>query len=403
MELINRQSYLDRVNQWFGKHTILVLTGQRRVGKSCLLKQVASQVASQGNVIFIDKEKHEFEAIRSYQDLNAFIDSHRKKGAKNFILIDEVQDIAGFEHSLRSFYSEDDCEIVVTGSNARMLSSELTTLIGGRYKEIYIQPLDYSEFLNFHRLQDSDSALASYIEFGGMPGIVNLGLDPEITREYLRDIYSTTLLKDVVMRNQVRNVVFLDSLVRFLADNEGKLISANNISKFMKSRGDSLSPSIVINYLKMLTDSYMVSRVNRFDIHGRRIFESNDKFYFEDHGLRNAIAGGTREGDIEKVLESIVYQHLVRMGYRVFVGELQAGEIDFVCETPRGARIYVQVCYIIVDEQTREREFGALRKINDNYPKFVISMSPLLTRNDANGITHLHLRHFLTSGFGAEF
>ena len=204
--------------------------------------------------------------------------------------------------------------------------------------------------------------------------------------------------EDGVMRNQIRNADFLARLVQFLADNEGKLISATNISKYMKTMGDSLSPAVILNYQKMLCESYLLHKVSRYDIHGKRLFESNEKFYFEDQGIRNVIAGGTRDRDIEKVIEGVVYQHLIRLGYNVNIGQLQAGEIDFVCAKPSGERAYVQASYLIADEATREREFGNLRKINDNYPKYVISMTPLVSRNDDNGITHLGLKQFLTEG-----
>ena len=402
MEIVERRSYLNKVRQCLGKDLIIVLTGQRRVGKSCILKRLASSLFREGNVIYIDKEKHEFESIRESCDLNAWIDSHWQQGGKNFILIDEVQDIKGFETSLRNYYSEPDTEVIVTGSNARMLSSELTTLIAGRYKEIYVQPLSYVEFLEFHRLQENDQALGSYIEFGGMPGLAAVGLDRELSAEYLSDIYHTTLLRDVVMRNEIRNPTFLDKLARFVADNEGKLISSNSISRYLKNSGSTLSPSVIANYLKMLTEAYMVHQVGRYNIHGKRLFESNDKYYFEDHGIRNAIVGGHRDGDIEKVMENIVYQQLVRLGYEVHIGQLQAGEIDFVCTKPAGPRLYIQVAYLIADEKTREREFGTLHKLNDNYPKYVISMNPLAGRRDEQGITHLHLRNFLIEGLGGE-
>lgn len=402
MEIIERERYLNLIRQWIGKDLIIVLTGQRRVGKSCLLKQLGEKMSNEGNVIYIDKEKHEFDGLSSYKELNEYIDNKLQKGQKNFILIDEVQDIAGFERSLRSYYSTPDTEVIVTGSNAKMLSSELTTLIGGRYKEIYVQPLDYPEFLKFHQLADNDESLASYIEYGGMPGLVNIGLDANNTPQYLKDIYSTTLLKDVVMRNQIRNVNFLDKLVKFIADNIGKLISATNISKYMKTIGESISPSVIINYLDMLAEAYLLHKVNRYDLHGKRIFESNEKYYFEDNGIRNSVIGGSRSSDIEKVLENIVYQQLVRMGYGVYVGQLQAGEIDFVCSKPNGERAYVQVAYLIVNEETRQREFGNLKAIRDNYPKYVISMSPLVRYSNEDGIAHLHLRHFLKYGFERE-
>ena len=400
MATIIRQAYIDKIEKYLGKETIIVLVGQRRVGKSYIMKTVRDQKASNpdNNIIYIDKEKREFDSIRNYQDLNQYIDEHFVASKHNYILIDEIQDITEFERSIRSFRTEPNTDIIITGSNAKMLSNELSTLIGGRYKEIYIQSLSYEEFLVFHQLPDNDDSLAKYIQYGGLPGLAKIGLEEDDAREYQMDIFHTVLLKDVIMRNRIRNVPFLENLVRFLADNTGKLISANSIAKYMKSQGESITSTVIINYISFLCEAYILHKVNRFDIHGKRILETNDKFYFEDNGIRNALAGGTREGDIEKVIENIIYQHLIRLGYQVYVGQLQAGEIDFACTKPDGQRIYVQASYIIADMATREREFGNLRAINDNYPKYVISMTPLLTRNDDNGITHLHLRKFLKEG-----
>lgn len=401
MATIRRQSYIDKIEKYLGKETIIVLVGQRRVGKSCILKMIRDDkmADSDNNVIYIDKEKWQYDAIQTYRDLNEYIEKHWANDKYNYILIDEVQDIEEFERSVRSFRTEPNTDIIITGSNARMLSNELSTLIGGRYKEIYIQSLSYNEFLEFHNLSDNDESLSLYIQYGGMPGLAKIGLEEDDAREYQIDIYHTVLLKDVIMRNQIRNVPFLENLVRFLADNIGKLISANSIAKYMKSQGESITSSVVINYISFLCEAYILHKVNRYDIHGKRIFENNDKFYFEDNGVRNAIAGGTREGDIEKVIENIIYEHLIRLGYQVYVGQLQAGEIDFVCTKPEGQRIYVQASYIIAEQATREREFGNLRSIKDNYPKYVISMTPLLTKNDDDGITHIHLRKFLREGF----
>ena len=402
MNAILRQSYLDKIEHHLGKDTIIILTGQRRIGKSYILRLFRNKVSKEAgaNVIFIDKEKHEFDDIKTYRDLNAYIDERRNKAMKNYILVDEIQDIVEFEKSVRSYYEEPDVEIVVTGSNSKMLSRDLSTLIGGRYKEIYIQALSYEEFMLFHQLSDSDDTLAKYIQFGGLPGLVKMGLDEQDAREYQMDVYHTVLLKDVIMRNRIRNVPFLENLVRFLADNSGKIISANSLAKYMKSQGDRITSTVIINYTKFLCESYLIHKVNRYDIHGKKLFESNDKFYLEDNGLRNTLAGGSREGDVEKVIENIIYNHLVRLGYEVTVGQLQAGEIDFVCKKPEGQRVYVQASYIISDEATREREFGNLRAIKDNYPKYVISMTPLVGRQDSDGITHIHLRRFLTEGLG---
>ena len=400
MSAILRQSYLKKIERFLGKDTIIILTGQRRIGKSYILRLFRDKVNQDkcANVIYIDKEKHEYDDIQTYKDLNAYIDARRDRSKTNFILVDEIQDIEEFEKSMRSYYEEPDIELILTGSNSKMLSSDLSTLIGGRYKEIYIQALSYEEFMLFHQLTDSDDTLAKYIQFGGLPGLVKMGLDEQDAREYQTDVYHTVLLKDVIMRNKIRNVPFLENLVRYLADNTGKIISANSIAKYMKSQGDNVTSTAIINYAKYLCDAYLIHKVNRYDIHGKKLFESNDKFYFEDNGLRNALAGGSREGDIEKIIESIVYNHLIRLGYEVTVGQLQAGEIDFVCKKPKGQTIYVQASYIIANEETREREFGNLSAIKDNYPKYVISMTPLVSKQDLKGITHLHLRRFLTEG-----
>ena len=400
MKAIIRQSYLDKIKKHLDKDTIIILTGQRRVGKSYLLRLFRDMISAEEktNVIFIDKEKKEFDDIKTYKDLNGYIDLRRQKSQKNYILVDEIQEIEEFEKSLLSYYEEADIEIVITGSNSNMLSSDLSTRIGGRYKEIFIQALSYQEFMTFHQLPESDETLARYVFYGGLPGLVKMGLDEQDAREYQMDVYHTVLLKDVIKRYQIRNVPFLENLVQFLADNVGKKISANSIANYMKSQGESITPTVIINYIKYLCDAYIIHKVNRFDIHGKKLFETNAKFFFEDNGIRNALAGGTREGDIEKVIENIIYNHLIRLGYDVTIGELQAGEIDFVCQKPEGQRVYIQAAYIIADEATREREFGNLHAIKDNYPKYVISMTPLVTKTDNKGIIHLHLRKFLTEG-----
>lgn len=398
MEILVRQHYLDRIEKYLGKDTIIVLTGQRRVGKSYTLRMVRDFKSKDenNNIIYVDKEKKAFDYIKTYQDLNTYIDEHYKSGKMNYILVDEIQEISEFERSVRSYATEPDAEVIVTGSNAKMLSKELSTMIGGRYKEIYVQSLSYKEFLQFHNLQDSDEALIKYIQFGGLPGLVKTGLDEDDAIEYQKDVINTALLKDVIIRNKIRNTSFLENLTVFIADNIGKIISASSISKYMKSQGTKVSPDTIIDYTQYLEDAYIIHKVNRYDIHGKRLFESNDKFYFEDHGLRNAQTGGTREGDIEKIIENIIYQHLINMGYNVTVGQLQAGEIDFVCTKNAGSkRIYIQASYVIMDEITRQREFGNLRNIKDNYPKYVVSMTPLVAHNDDKGITHMHLRNFL--------
>lgn len=401
MKPITRQYYADKIDSWIGKGQIIVLTGQRRVGKSYILKDFIERhkEAPSTNFIYIDKERKKFDAITNNEQLNSYIDVNLVCGAHNFILIDEVQEIDSWEKSLRSYRLDDDIDIIITGSNSKMLSSELSTLIGGRYHEIYIQSLSYNEFIIFHNLNDSDEALWKYIYYGGLPGLRQLGLDDEeFVWDYIKGVYSTVVLKDIIERQSIRNVAFLNILLRYFADTIGKLSSLNNISKFMKSQGQDIAVKSIASYLEYFKNAYLLSSVERYDIHGKKLFESNEKLYFGDVGLRNFIAGGEREGDIEKVIENIVYQQLVRLGYVVNVGQLKAGEVDFVCTKPN-ERIYVQVAYLIATPETEEREFGVLNSINDNYPKYVISMTPLVKRSDRNGITHIGLREFLKRGF----
>ena len=401
MKIIERPTYIEKIQRYFGRNTIIILTGQRRVGKSYLLRSLRERLMSSpdNNVIFIDKEKKEFDPILSYVELTSHIDSNRKPGMMNYVLIDEIQDIAGFERSLRAYYEEDDVQFVVTGSNSKMLSGELSTLIGGRYKEIYVQSLSYEEFLLFHGLEDNDDSLTAFLRFGGLPGLVRTDLNVDDVLEYQSDVLNTVLLKDVILRHRIRNVPFLQNLVRYLADNTGKLISASNIAKYMKSANNPISTGVILNYIGYLCESFVTRRVNRYDIHGKRLFENNDKYYFKDLGLRNSLVRGTRSFDIEKVIENAVYNHLLYMGYSVTVGQLKDKEIDFVATGNGRGPIYIQATYLIASEDTYKREFGNLREIKDNHPKFVISMSPLVGDGDDAGIRHLSLRRFLTRGF----
>lgn len=319
-------------------------------------------------------------------------------GKHNYILIDEVQDITEWEKSVRSYRTEANTDIVVTGSNSKMLSSELGTLLSGRCEQIRILPLSYTEFMLFHQLPDDDQTLWKYLNYGGLPGLVNIPLDNEdMVMEYLSGIYSTIMLKDVVERHSIRNLPFLNNLIAFLADTTGKLNSASSVSRYMKSVVQDVSTNVVLSYSSFLTEAYLTDFVERYDIHGKKLLETSGKTYFSDQGMRNYIAGGERDKDIEKVMETVVYQHLVRLGYMVYVGQLRAGEVDFVCMR-NGEKAYVQVAWLIDSEATRQREFGTLKMINDSYAKYVISATPLLRSADYDGIRHLHLRQFLRNG-----
>lgn len=400
MLVLERKNYAQKVDAWLGKGQIIVLIGQRRVGKSFIMKDFVARHSTEtdANIIYIDKEQKDFDFIKNYTQLNDYIDAHFIADKHNYILIDEVQDIAGWEHSVRSYRTVDNTDVVITGSNSKMLSSELSTLLRGRFQEIHVLPLSYAEFLEFHNLTDSDNAFMLYLNYGGLPGLRNVGLEnEELVQEYLSGVLNTVVLKDVIERHTIRNVTFLNNLLSFIADTVGKLNSASSISKYMKSQQIDISTNIILSYMAYFNEALLTHYVSRYDIHGKKLLETTGKSYFGDVGLRNFIVGGERDGDVEKVLENIVYLHLLRLGYTVKVGQLRAGEIDFVC-TKHRRKIYVQVAYLIANEETRQREFGNLRLIPDDYPKYVISATPLLRRSDSDGITHLHIREFLLEG-----
>jgi len=400
MDIISRKFYAEKIDSWLGKEEIIVLTGQRRIGKSYILKDFIQrhQEETDSNVIYIDKEKRSFRFIQNGEQLGDYIDEHFVTTKHNYILIDEIQDIIEWEKPIRSYRTEDNTDIIITGSNSKVLSGELSTLLSGRYHEIFIQGLSYLEFLEFHDLTDSDDSVQLYLEYGGLPGLRVIGLNnDDHVWDYLRGVFNTVILKDVIERHKIRNISFLNNLIVYLADTIGKLCSATGISKFMKSQQQDVSANVVLDYSSYFTEAYLLDAVRRYDIHGRKILESNQKYYFGDIGLRNLIVGGNREMDIEKILENVVYQHLIRLGYQVYVGELRVGEIDFVCSKP-GQVKYVQVSYLIGNDETREREFGRLRDIKNNYPKFVISLTPMLSMRDYEGIRHLGLREFLKEG-----
>ena len=400
MDVISRSEYIQRIEHYLGKQTIVVLTGQRRVGKSFVLKDLAQRKQLEGgNVIYIDKENKLFDTITNSHELNQYIDAHLVSDTTNYILIDEVQEIKDFEKSVRAYRVEPNCEIIITGSNAELFSADLANRLGGRHHSIYIQSLTYQEFLTFHQLTDSDDSLRLYIEAGGLPGLKNYDIsDSREVADYQKDVFNTVLLKDVILRHKVRNVPFLERLCQFAADNTGKLLSANSISKFVKSKGESATTDLIIRYIGYLTECYVLRQVKRFDIRGKKILENNAKYYFEDHGIRNIVAGTRRDQDIEKVIENIIYQHLVHLGYEVTVGQLLAGEVDFVCTNTAKERVYIQAAYLLSNQDTIQREYGSLRDIKDNYPKYIISMTPLVKRNNDEGIIHLSLREFLING-----
>jgi uncharacterized protein len=397
MKVINRPIYSARITPFIGKGIIKVLTGQRRVGKSYILMQLMAEIKAASptaNIVFINLEYEEFRQIKNDVDLFDYLKDKFKPTVENYLFIDEVQDVVGFEHVLRSLQSKNSCDIFVTGSNAKMLSSELSTYLAGRYVEFHIHSLNYSEFLVFHKLEDNNQALMNYLTYGGLPYLSNLALTDDFAFEYLRNVYSTILLKDVVQRENIRNIDFLETLINYTADNVGNLFSANNISKYLKSQRTDMNTNQVISYLRSLSNAYIINKVGRIDINGLKKFEIGEKYFFEDIGLRNSQIGFSLQRDIHKLIENAVYLHLRTLQYDVFVGKKDNVEIDFV-GVKQGKKIYIQATYLLTDDTTKNREFGNLRSIQDNYPKYVVSLDEFYRESDNQGIKHVHLREFL--------
>ncbi len=395
---ISRPVYIDKIKPFIGKQIIKVLTGQRRVGKSYILLQLIDEIKqmyTDANIIYMNIEHHEFDTIRTHTALYEYVIRNIVSTKQNFLLVDEIQEVKSFELCLRSLLAESKCDIICTGSNAKMLSGELATTLSGRYIQFPIYSLSYKEFLQFHKLENTNESLTLYLKLGGMPYLIHTGLDESVVTEYLKNVNSTILLKDVVARENIRNVSFLENLTAFLADNTGSLLSALNISKYLKSQLQQIPTQSVLNYLRALTNAYYVHKVQRAEVKGLKIFEVGEKYYFEDLGLRNAIRHFDYRSDVNKLMENVVYLHLRRNGYTVFIGQFGQKEVDFMAEK-NGERLYIQVTYMLIDQQTIDREFGNLMLIDDHYPKYVVTMDEISAGSDFKGIKQVHLREFLS-------
>lgn len=395
MSFIERPLYIDRIKPFIGKSLIKVLVGQRRVGKSYLLMQLRDMIQranSEMQIVYINKELHDFKDIKHADDLFLYLEERVKKNKRVALFIDEVQDIESFETVLRDLVTREHYDIYCTGSNANLLSGELATFLSGRYIEIKVFGLSYSEFLRFNDTIDSDKTFQNYLQIGGLPYLKNLSHDDEVIYEYLSNIYNTILLKDVVKRFNIRNVRFLENLVAFLADNIGSLVSSKKISDYLKSQQINISPQVVIDYLGYLESCFLISKVKRTGIEGKKIFEVGEKYFFEDIGLRNSIVG-YKSNDIHKIIENVVYLHLRMAGYTVTVGVENNKEIDFIAQRA-GNKIYVQVAYLLNNDQTMQREFGNLLVIPDNFPKYVVTMDQTTETATYKGIERIHIKDF---------
>ncbi|GAB6010985.1 ATP-binding protein [Viscerimonas tarda] len=394
--ILERNLYINKISPFIDKQIVKVLTGHRRVGKSYILYQLMDIIKGKNknaNIIYLNKEDIAFDRIRNYEQLNEFVVSKLKNDTQNYIFIDEIQLITDFHIAVKSWALDENNDIYITGSNSNMLSSDLANELGGRYVEFTIYSLSYLEFLQFHRLENNDESLERYIRYGGLPYLIHLPNDDEVIKEYLNSIYSTIILKDVIKRHKIRNADFLERLIAFLAGNVGNLFSSKSINDYLKSNKEESSVNQIIEYTNALTEAFVVHRIGRFDIAGKKVFERGEKYYFENLGICNVVAGYKPQNRARR-LENVVLNHLLYGGYAVKIGTLPPEEIDFVC-TKNGETLYVQVTIELSTQETIDREFGNLLKIKDNYPKIVVS-SERSFENTYEGIEHIYIRDFLS-------
>jgi uncharacterized protein len=394
-DYIPRHIYEKKILPFVGKDIIKVIVGQRRTGKSYFLFQVMDLVKKQNpdiNILYINKEDLAYDHIKSYADLVNYAENQQQANRKSAIFIDEIQEISEFEKALRHLNTSGKWDIYCTGSNAKLLSGELSTYLSGRYIEITMYGLSYREFLLFHNMENSTGSFSMYLKYGGLPYLINLSLDDDTVFEYLRNIYTSILYKDIISRYNIRNPSFLERLVIFIADNVGNIFSAKRISDYLKSQKLKFSNNIVLDYLIYLQNAFLIFKISRNDLKGRRILEVGEKYYFHDTGIRHAIIT-YKPTDIGQLLENIVLLHLLINGYSVTIGKIGDKEIDFICDR-NNERMYIQVTLSLADENVRTREYGNLLEVPDNYRKIVLTADEYFTES-YKGIETLNIREFL--------
>lgn len=400
--MIKREMYMKRIRPFIGNDLIKVMTGIRRAGKSVMLELIQEELIDSGidadNFVCIN-----FEDLRNVHLLNAMalheeiLKRAEQITGKVYLFFDEIQEVEDWEKCINSFRVSLDCDIYITGSNAKLLSGELATYLGGRYVEFIIYPFSFLEFLELYHTVNSTASVQEcfqkYLLVGGMPYLSNIRYEEEPSKQYLSDLFNSVQLKDIVKRNKVRDVDLLERIIAYVMANVGTTFSASSLVKFLKNEHRTTSTDTVLNYIKYCCDSYLFYQVKREDLQGKQILATNEKYYIADHGIREAVFGGNMR-DINLILENIVYMELVRRGYKVTVGKTGTKEIDFVCDQ-RGEKLYVQVAYLLADESTVNREFGVYESIRDNFPKYVVTMDEIdMSRN---GIKHRNIRDFLTA------
>ena len=400
--MTKRELYIEKIKPFIDKDIIKVLTGIRRSGKSVMLKLIMEELKQnkidEKQFININFENLINIELTTADKLHEYIlkkASEIKK--KCYIFLDEIQEVKDWEKCINSLRvnEEYDFDIYITGSNAKLLSGELSTYLAGRYVEFVIYPFSFKEFLETLKSIQQDvstrEAFQKYVKFGGMPFLYNLAFEEEASLQYLKDIYSSIILKDITQRNKIRDTDLLERVISYLIMNVGNNFSATSISKFFKSENRKVSVETILNYIKAAEESFLIYKVSRDDLIGKKILNVNEKYYIADHGMREAILGSNQR-DINQIFENIIYLELLRKGYNVRVGKVDNLEVDFVC-TKRNEKIYVQVAYLLASPETIEREFTSLEKIDDNYPKYVISMDEFdMSRN---GIIHINIIDFL--------
>ncbi len=373
MKLIERDFYLEKLKNVIGTPDIKVITGVRRSGKSKLLeafKRYILENIPNANIVHINFNLEEFEKLKDYHALNAYIDNAYEKNADNFVLIDEVQLCPNFELTINSIHAQEKFDIYLTGSNAFLLSSDLATLFTGRTFEIKVYPFSFKEYLEYFESQNIYTAFDNYVKEGGMAGSY-LYRDIESKYDYIKEVFDTLIVRDIRQKYKIRNSVLMDRLVDFLMDNISNLTSARNIADTLTSNKDKINHKTINSYIQYLCNAFAFYKIRRYDIHGKKYLSSNDKYYLSDHSFRYAKLG-TRNLDYGRVMENIVAIELLRRGYEVYVGVLYKKEIDFVA-IRRNEKIYIQVSDNISDSATFKREITTLLQIKDAYPKMVIA------------------------------
>ncbi|HPM45790.1 MAG TPA: ATP-binding protein [bacterium] len=398
--MFEREQYLKKIEPFMEKPIIKVVSGLRRCGKSTFLKMLINRIirngAAEKNIVYISMELMEFEFITDYRVLYEYVKKKIQKNNKQkYLFIDEVQDIPGWEKAVNSILAEGVFDIYLTGSNSRMFSSEFATLLTGRYIEIEMFPLSFKEFLQFRGMEDqskNEIEFETYLKYGGLPGIHNLKFDDVVVFQYINSIYNTILLKDIVARYDIRDISLLEKITAFVFDNCGSITTAKKIADYLKSQHINAGVGTVSNYINYLKDAYLAYKSGRYDLKGKKHLELYEKYYMSDIGIRHSVLG-YKKGDIAGLLENIVYLELLRRGYKVSTGKFDDMEIDFVA-TRNGEKTYIQVTYLLASKETEEREFKPLEKINDNYPKMVLSMDKIWG-DDRNGIVRKNIIDFL--------